>query len=168
MVAEELLVAKGRVTKKPASKSELQDEPCRGGNVQAIDATQGPSRRVEVGVVGLLDLDEGVESALPCGAPSRGSRMFSSVPSVGLQEGTMMFTRSEEVEVATDNDEARGGGVACCTSISLEPISNEPNLVCREAEVVDVPVSPVELADADVDPENSSWDDLGAIESVAM
>ena len=79
-----------------------------------------------------------------------------------------MFTRSEEVEVATDNDEARGGGVACFASISLEPISDNTNLSSGEAEVVDVPVSPVELADADVDPENSSWDDLGAIESVAM
>ena len=95
MVAEEeLLVTESGVAKKPATEPKLQDEPGRGGNVQPIDASQGASRRVEVSVEGLLDLDVGVQGSLPGRAPSRGSRVFASVPSIGLREGTMMFTRS--------------------------------------------------------------------------
>ena len=167
MVAEELLVTEGRVAKKPASKSELQDEPGRGGNVQPIDASQSASRRVEVSVEGLLDLDVGVQGSLPSRAPSRGSRVFASVPSIGLREGTMMFTRSEEVEVAADNDEARGRGTASLASVSPKMISDSANLSSGEAEVVDVPVGPVELADLRGDSENSSRDDPGAHESMS-
>ena len=85
MVAEGLLVAESGVAKKPSTKSELQDQPGRGGNVQPIDAPQSASRRVEVSVVGLLDLDEGVEGSLPSRAPSRGSRVFTSVTCIGFR-----------------------------------------------------------------------------------
>ena len=42
-------------SKEPSAKSELQRQPGRGGDVQPI------TRPMEVSVVGLLDLDEGIE-----------------------------------------------------------------------------------------------------------
>ena len=64
---------------------------------------------MEVGVVGLLDLEEGIEGSLPSRSACRGSWMLPSVASIGLRKSTMMFTRSEEVEVTADDDEVGCG-----------------------------------------------------------
>lgn len=84
MVAEVLLVAQGRVSKESGSETKLQSEPGRRGDVQAVNATKSVGRGVEVRVVGLADLGEGVESALPGDLAGSSSWVFATIASVGL------------------------------------------------------------------------------------
>ena len=125
---------------------ELKEKPGWRCNVGSVDTGGSVIARVEVGVIGLVNLGEVVDDRLPVVLVAAWAWWLEVgvTQGGGRGKGVVLFARGEKVEVAGEDEEAVRGIRIHMSGVVQDGMLNCEYLRGREPVIMNVPMDPAE------------------------